>query len=111
MTATTSYRSATVSPIFQSLAPLRLVSGTDLYSNCRKLTGQSSFSVSDYECEVCITFGGRDVCRTVKGKTQEETLRGGVNNACALLASGVTDTMRCSRTEPRKAQCRHLVSP
>jgi hypothetical protein len=66
----------------------------------------SSFQVNDFECEVCITFAGRDECRTVQGKTQEEAMRGAVNNTCALLASGVTDSMRCERTVPRTAHCR-----
>jgi hypothetical protein len=66
----------------------------------------SSFQVSDYECDVCITFGGRDACRTVAGKTEEEAMRGALNNTCALLSSGVTDTLRCERTTPRKLECR-----
>jgi hypothetical protein len=68
----------------------------------------SSFQVSDFECEVCITFGGRDACRTVAGKTEEEAMRGALNNTCALLSSGVTDTLRCERTTPRKLECRKL---
>ena len=68
----------------------------------------SSFHVSEFECEVCITFEGRNGCRTVKAATQTEALRGAVDNTCAQLASGVTDSMRCSRTEPSKAQCRPL---
>ena len=68
----------------------------------------SSFHVSDYECEVCMTFGGQDTCRTVTGKTQEEGMRTGIDNACALLSSGVTETLRCQRTTPRKASCRKL---
>ena len=68
----------------------------------------SSFQVSDFECEVCITFGGRDACRTVAGKTEEDAIRGALNNTCALLSSGVTDTLRCERTTPRKLECREL---
>jgi hypothetical protein len=68
----------------------------------------SSFHVSDYECEVCMTFGGGDVCRKVTGKTQEEGMRTGIDNACAQLSSGVTETLRCQRTMPRKAECRRL---
>jgi hypothetical protein len=68
----------------------------------------SSFQVSDFECEVCITFEGRDACRTVTGKTEAEGLRTGIDNTCAQLASGVTDTMRCARSQPRKAGCRPL---
>lgn len=68
----------------------------------------SSFQVSEFECEVCITFEGNDVCRTVTGQTELEGLRTGIDNACALLASGVTDSLRCQRTQPRKAGCRPL---
>ena len=68
----------------------------------------SSFQVSDYECEVCIAFEGREACRTVTGKTEEEGLRTAIDNACALLASGVTDSLRCQRTTPRKAECHPL---
>jgi hypothetical protein len=68
----------------------------------------SSFQVSEFECEVCITFEGNDVCRTVTGQTELEGLRTGIDNACALLASGVTDSLRCQRTPPRKAGCRPL---
>jgi hypothetical protein len=66
----------------------------------------SSFQVGDVECEVCITFEGRDACRTVAGKTEADSTRGAVTNTCAQLASGVTDTLRCERTVPRKAECR-----
>jgi hypothetical protein len=69
----------------------------------------SSFHVSDYECEVCMDFEGGHACRKVTGKTKMEVLRSATDNACALLASGVTDTLRCTRTTPTKAECRRLV--
>lgn len=68
----------------------------------------TSFQISDVECEVCIAFGGREVCRTVTGANEEDALRAAIDNACALLAAGVTDTMRCSRTRPTRAGCRAL---
>jgi len=68
----------------------------------------SSFQISDVECEVCLAFGGREMCRTVKGATEAEAMRGATDNACALLAGGVTDTMRCARTRPTRASCRPL---
>jgi len=69
----------------------------------------SSFHAGEVECEVCITFEGRDACRTVAGKTEEDGMRGAVTNTCALLSSGVTDTLRCERTLPRKAECRRVA--
>ncbi|HSP97572.1 MAG TPA: hypothetical protein VL049_10060 [Candidatus Dormibacteraeota bacterium] len=68
----------------------------------------TSFQVSDFECEVCMAFEGQSTCRTVTGKTEQEGLRTGVDNACAILSSGVTDTLRCQRTLPTKATCKHL---
>ena len=68
----------------------------------------SSFFVSEYECEVCIDFEGRNGCRSVKAATEAEAMRGAIDNTCAQLASGVTDTMRCNRTQPSKADCRPL---
>jgi hypothetical protein len=68
----------------------------------------SSFQVSDYECSVCMAFEGHEVCRTVTGKTEVEGLRSAIDNACALLASGVTDSLRCQRTQPQSASCRPL---
>jgi hypothetical protein len=70
----------------------------------------NSFQVSDYECSVCITFFGRESCRTVNAKTEKEGIAAAIDNACATLASGVTETMRCQRTTPSKASCRSLVA-
>jgi len=66
----------------------------------------ASLQVNKYACEVCISFQGRETCRTVIAKTRKEALRGATDNACALLSSGVTDTLRCARTVPRRAECR-----
>ena len=65
----------------------------------------NSFQVSNYECTVCMAFEGREVCRTVTGQSREEGLQSAVNNACAVLASGMTDSIRCSRTPPKSAEC------
>ncbi|MEA2625410.1 MAG: hypothetical protein QOD06_1455 [Candidatus Binatota bacterium] len=69
----------------------------------------SSFEVSDYECDVCVSFDGRESCRKVTAKTEADALRGAIDNACALVASGVTQTMRCTRSEPTRSTCRSLV--
>ena len=68
----------------------------------------TSYQVSDFECEVCITIEGRQACRRVTAKTEQEGMRGATDNACAFLASGVTETMRCTHTEPTKVACRSL---
>lgn len=67
-----------------------------------------SFHVSDFECEVCLRFDARSVCATATGKTESEGLRTAIDTACGQLTSGVTETLRCSRTPPTKAVCRRL---
>lgn len=65
----------------------------------------SSFRVGSVRCETCIDFGGRRACRAVDGANEEEALAAARTNACALLASGVTDTMACERTSPVSSSC------
>lgn len=58
-----------------------------------------------HSCEVCIEFNGRTQCRTAKGPTIQEASRTAADNACATLATGMTDSMRCGRTEPKSTKC------
>jgi hypothetical protein len=80
-----------------SLVALVLVIGVVVYSSLR---------IGGVRCEVCVEFRGREACRAVDGQAEDETRRAGVTNACAMLASGVTDTMACERTTPTKAACK-----
>lgn len=65
----------------------------------------SSLQVSVWECVVCMRFEGSEACGTVTGATREEALRTGVDNACAQLTSGMTRTLRCTRTPPLRTTC------
>lgn len=64
----------------------------------------SMISLRKYRVEVCITYNGRTECRVASGATQDEALRTASDNACTLLASGMTDTMACGRTEPKSVR-------
>ena len=64
-----------------------------------------SLYVAGYQCTVCVEFHGQSVCRKVEGPTEHDALMGATNNACALLASGVTDSIACERTQPTKVDC------
>ena len=66
----------------------------------------TTMQVAAHECEVCMSFAGAEVCRTVAASTEEEARRGAIDNACALLTSGMTNTLKCSRSEPVRATCR-----
>ncbi len=53
-------------------------------------------------------FRGAQDCRTVDGATEMEAHRAAITNACALLASGVTDSLACERTRPTTVRCSPL---
>ena len=66
----------------------------------------SSLQIGGVRCEVCIQFRGREECRAVDGTTEIEALMAATTNVCALLASGVTNTLACTRTPPTLSECR-----
>lgn len=61
----------------------------------------STLGMARYRCEVCISYQGRSACRTASAATSEQALRAATENACALIAGGVTDSIRCGNTPPR----------
>ena len=65
----------------------------------------SSLSLGQYSCEVCIEFRGQAKCRTAKGSTREEARRTAIDNACAFLSGGVTDSIACTNTPPKSVKC------
>jgi hypothetical protein len=62
----------------------------------------STMNLAKIRVEVCVQFNGRTSCRTAKGSTKEFTLRTATQNACAEIASGVTDSIACEHAEPLK---------
>ncbi len=66
----------------------------------------ATLSQAESECEACLEFEGRSACRTVAAAKREEAEQQAVQNACALLASGVTQILACQRTEPTSLRCR-----
>ncbi|MBI4462529.1 MAG: hypothetical protein HY653_06465 [Acidobacteria bacterium] len=60
----------------------------------------STLRLNQVTVEVCMEFRGRTNCGTAAGTSEEEAIRTGVNNACALIAHGRTDAMACARGTP-----------
>jgi hypothetical protein len=60
----------------------------------------TTFGGNRVRCEVCVEFKGMRDCRSVQAATRETALRAGISNACAQLASGVTETVQCESTPP-----------
>lgn len=57
-------------------------------------------------CEVCIEWNGQEACRTGEGRTEEDARRTATESACAVLASGMTERIRCASSPPTKLECR-----
>jgi hypothetical protein len=57
----------------------------------------SSMHIAKYRVEVCVEFHGGNQCRTASADSQDHALRSAQSNACALLVSGVTETMQCEQ--------------
>jgi hypothetical protein len=55
-----------------------------------------------YRVEVCMEFQGKQSCRIASGTTKEQALRTASENACAIIASGMTDSMACDRSTPTR---------
>ena len=66
----------------------------------------SSLRVGVVECEVCMRYDGREMCRAASAAGRAEALRSATDNACALLTSRMTNTIRCQQAEPAKTECR-----
>ena len=60
----------------------------------------STFQQDLVRCQVCITFNGRADCRIASATSREGAVRAATTNACAQLASGVTETTQCEATRP-----------
>ena len=76
---------------------LLLVFGYIVYSTLRP---------AKFSCEVCMEFQGRVACRTASGNTREEVTRTAMDNACAQISSGMTDSIACSQTPPKSVSCK-----
>ena len=61
----------------------------------------TTMGTNKFRCKVCITFNGRTACRTAGASTEAQAVRTATENACAQIASGVTDSMGCESTPPQ----------
>ena len=59
---------------------------------------------SRYRVEVCMEYQGRSACKTVSAKSEQAALRSAIENACADIASGITDSMGCAQSVPQRVK-------
>lgn len=65
----------------------------------------ASSGLRRHTCEVCIVYEGSKACRKADGKTKEEAVRTATDTACAMLASGMTETLKCTATPRESESC------
>ena len=63
-----------------------------------------TLSPNSVRCEVCMEFNGRTACRTASGANEDEARRTATQSACAEVAPGMTDGIRCMDTEPKSVR-------
>jgi hypothetical protein len=64
-----------------------------------------SLRVPKIECEVCVTYDGQQQCRKASSETRQMALQSATTAACATLAGGMTESIRCQNTPPDRATC------
>lgn len=61
--------------------------------------------LGEIECSLCIEFKSQRHCSKALGPTEEEATDEAHRNACAILASGVTEVLACNRAQRQQIQC------
>ena len=57
------------------------------------------------ECSLCVEFNGQRQCRTGLGPTEDDARDAAQRAACAVMASGMAETINCSRVASVERQC------
>jgi len=65
----------------------------------------SSFRSVQAECSLCVEFRGQRQCRTGLGPSPEEAQEAAQRAACAVMASGMDESIACSRTPRLEMSC------
>lgn len=65
----------------------------------------SPMQLGKVSCEVCMEFDGQEACRTARGPSRDEATVTARDNACAQVAFGREDSIRCGNTEPASVRC------
>jgi hypothetical protein len=68
------------------------------------LIAYSTFGGSKYRVQLCMTYKGQTACKTVSAKSEKGALENAVTGACADIASGVTDTINCTQSQPQSTK-------
>jgi hypothetical protein len=65
----------------------------------------STVRTQQVTCEVCIAFGSGSRCATASGPTADAATTTAQTAACGPLASGMDESIACSRARPVSTTC------
>ncbi len=68
----------------------------------------STMSGVETECEVCLTFGTEQVCRSGRGANEVEALQAAQESVCGGNTSGMAEIIACRNAIPERATCQAL---
>jgi len=80
-------------PAVWIVAAFAIAFGLMMFTSFRGVTG--------HRVEACIEFEGRESCRTASASTRQQAERTAIDNACAQLTSGMTNSIACQNTPPK----------
>lgn len=65
----------------------------------------STLTMGDVRCEVTMEMVGRQATVSARGPTESDAIRAAITGACARIANGRTENIRCLDTPPRSVRC------
>ncbi len=80
-------------PVIVGIALVFVILGVIIYS---------TMNLAAHSVEACMTFQRQTNCRKASGTTVDFATRTAIQNACATIASGVTDSIACEQSQPAK---------
>ena len=79
--------------------------GLVLFGGLAAMLVYGTVQMSEHSCEICVSYKGRDKCRTVAASTVAEARQAAIMNACAFVSAGIRDSMACQRTPITSESC------
>lgn len=68
----------------------------------------STLSDVETECEVCLTFGTEQVCRSGRGASEVAALQAAQESVCGGNTSGMAEIIACRNATPEQATCQAM---
>jgi hypothetical protein len=66
---------------------------------------RDSIARVEAQCDVCIEWEGREVCRSGAGADEREAIQAAQKSACGGNAQGMSEAIKCLNLQPTSVQC------